>query len=111
MRCFHHMCYLVNYRNTPLPAEKKPGFVESHKFIIYLHVPETLKVFLLFLDLLRVSAGASGAKLDVSSSALRWALNVILQFPLVPNSICFCWRLRRQTRFLRNSLWRSESHL
>ena len=41
-----------------------------------------------FFDLLRLFAGASGAKLDVSGPALRGALNVILQVPLVPNSIC-----------------------
>ena len=48
----------------------------------------TLALRVWFLDVSRIFAGASGAKLDVSGAALRWALNVFLQ--LVPNSIYFC---------------------
>ena len=51
-----------------------------------------LKKFILvlrFLDFLFFFAGASGAQLDESGPALRYALNVFLQVPLVPNTFCF----------------------
>ena len=70
----------------------------------------TLALRVWFLDIFKVFAGASGAKLNVSGPALRWAVSLFSQVQLVPISICFCWCFRRQTRYLRNSLWRWESH-
>ena len=104
---YMYICIYIHPK--PMMRNRTLGW-ESHLFSLFWRPSDSQDVSEFIRSwCLEVFAGASGAKLNVSGPASRWALNVFLQVPLTPNSTWFCRHLRRQSRCLKKvtlGLWR-----